>query len=110
MDIQPLLISLTGIVLASTINYLLFRRLFKNQAKDILTLFGETEEGKEVKDLLHRLSEYTKSEDATKMGEDLKSIVENVKHFTSFKLTLSGNPGEDLINLPKKPETEKTLS
>ncbi|GAJ09575.1 unnamed protein product, partial [marine sediment metagenome] len=30
VDLQPLFISLMGIVIASTINYYLFRKLFKN--------------------------------------------------------------------------------
>lgn len=95
-----------GIILGTIISYYALRHLLKKQALDLMTLFGETKEGKEITDLIHRFSEYTLSEDATKMGGDLKSIVENVKHFTSFKLTLSGNPGDELINLPKKPENK----
>lgn len=96
-----------AVTFASVINYFVFRRIIKNQAMDIISLFGETEQGEEIKELIHLVSEYTKSEEAAETRDDLKTIIENVK---SLMLHLNhgktpGNPGK-LLDLPNKPDED----
>jgi len=97
------LMGLSGMIIGMVSAYFIIKRLLKKEAFTLITLFGEAKEGQELKEMIHGLSEYNKSEEVTQLREDIQTIVENVKQFT---LTL--NSRKPLIKLPEKKNKKPT--
>ena len=91
------LMGLSGMIIGMVSAYFIIKRLFKKETFSLITLFGEAKEGQELKEMIHGLSEYNKSEEVNQLREDIQTIVENVKQFT---LTL--NKRAPLLELPEK--------
>jgi len=62
-----MLFSLIGTTIGSVLGYLILKRIIKGQAKQILGEFTETKTSKEISEMIHKVSEYSKSEDSKRI-------------------------------------------
>ena len=76
--IIPSLLAIAAIPLATVLNYFILRRLFKSQTTGILDILKETQEWKEINELISKLKVFVDSKEAEEMLEDIKRILKEL--------------------------------
>jgi hypothetical protein len=77
----PFAVGCGGIVLGSILNYFILKRLFRGQVMGVIGLFEETKTGKEVAEMIHKLSDWSKGDTAEGLLEKVVQVIDRVNRF-----------------------------
>lgn len=79
--VLPFAIGCGGVVLGSVLNYFILKRLFRGQVMGVINIFEGTKTGKEVAEMIHKVSEWSKGNTAEGLLEKVVQLIDRVNRF-----------------------------
>ena len=77
----PFAVGCGGIVLGSILNYFILKRLFRGQVTSVIGIFEGTKTGKELAEMIHKVSEWSKGDTAEGLLEKVVQVIDRVNRF-----------------------------